>query len=298
MQVLESTDRIPNDGDMPPRSLPPLRPILQEKKAQAKSKQREKLTEEQPTAIIPVAQRASKLRARQTEDDGVNQEVKQWKALKAGETEDGEKTQHRASKKADAIAPAVTDEPTSTTTETIAPAGKKPVKLPRPKIRSARTGRAWYTHPFFYLAVGMIFMLALWAILTSVASWWSVKSDDIQFGRPRTFQIDAVVGHNDSPSNPSHFIAINLNGRIEIIEFPGGDGSKARIYIGPQLYGTGEDLVPVTLSFIDVNGNHRPDMVLHFQNTQIVFVNENGGFRPATAQELPIIQRYIQQHGG
>ncbi len=33
---------------------------------------------------------------------------------------------------------------------------------------------------------------------------------------PRTFQVDAVVGHNDSATNPSHFIAMNLNGRIEM----------------------------------------------------------------------------------
>jgi len=80
-------------------------------------------------------------------------------------------------------------------------------------------------------------------------------------------------------------------------KFPGGDGSKTRIYIGPQLYGTGSDLVPVTLSFVDVSGNGHPDMIVHFENTQIVFVNENGGFRPATPQELPTIQRYLQQHG-
>src|SRR5215469_16870910 len=80
--------------------------------------------------------------------------------------------------------------------------------------------------------------------------------DDLHYGRPRTFQIDAVVGQNDSASNPSHFIALNLNGRIEVIEFPGGDASKARIYLGPQLYGSGQDLIPVTLSFVDVNANH------------------------------------------
>jgi len=152
-------------------------------------------------------------------------------------------------------------------------------------------------HPLVFLGIGMITMLALWTLVTTVANWWSVKWDDIQYGRPRTFQIDAVVGHNDAPSNPSHFIVINLYGRIEIIEFPGGDGSKARIYIGPQLYGTGSDLVPVTLSFVDVSGNGHPDMIVHFENTQIVFVNENGGFRPATPQELPTIQRYLQQHG-
>lgn len=290
MPALETTDRIPADGTKP-RALPPHRLTLQDRKAPPKGKQQERPTEE-PADITPVAQRASKMQARQTEDDDESQDVKEWKPGRAGD--ESKKIKSRASAQA---APAATDSSTVTTTETIAPAGKKPMKLPPVKASSSGTGRPWYTHPFFYLAVGMIFMLALWAIVTMVANWWSVTWDDLHYGRPRTFQIDAVVGHNDSPGNPSHFIAINLNGRIEIIEFPGGDGSKARIYIGPQLYGNGSDLAPVTLSFVDVNGNHHPDMILHFQNTQIVFVNENGGFRPATPQELPAIQRYLQQHG-
>jgi hypothetical protein len=98
-------------------------------------------------------------------------------------------------------------------------------------------------------------------------------------------------------SNPSHFIALNLHGRIEIIEFPGEDASKARIYIGPQLYGAGSDLVPVTLTFVDVNGNHLPDMIVHFQETRIVYINADGGFRPATPNELHAVERYLQQHG-
>lgn len=64
-----------------------------------------------------------------------------------------------------------------------------------------------------------------------------------------------------------------------------------------QLYGAGSDLVPVTLSFIDVSGNGHPNIIVHFENTRIVFVNENGGFRPATPQELPAIPCYLQQHG-
>ncbi|GAC1567719.1 MAG: hypothetical protein NVS3B14_14610 [Ktedonobacteraceae bacterium] len=152
-------------------------------------------------------------------------------------------------------------------------------------------------HPLLFLGIGMITMLVLWTLLTLAVSWWNTTWDDIHYGRPRTFQIDAVVGHNDSAANPSHFIAINLNGRIEVIEFPGGDASKARIYIGPQLYGNGENLIPITLSFVDVNSNHQPDMIIHFQNTQIVYVNTQGGFRPANPTELQTVERYLQKHG-
>jgi hypothetical protein len=64
-------------------------------------------------------------------------------------------------------------------------------------------------HPILYLGVGMIAMAAIFLLLSSTVSWIQVKLDDFTYGRPRTFQIDAVVGHNDSPANPSHFIATN-----------------------------------------------------------------------------------------
>ncbi len=67
----------------------------------------------------------------------------------------------------------------------------------------------------------MIVMLALWTLLTLAVSWWNMTWNDMHYGRPRTFQIDAVVGQNDSAANPSHFIAMNFKGRIEVIEFPG-----------------------------------------------------------------------------
>jgi hypothetical protein len=143
----------------------------------------------------------------------------------------------------------------------------------------------------------MIFMLALWTLLTMAVSWWNTTWDDIHYGRPRTFQTDAFVGHNESAGVPSHFIAINFNGRIEIIEFPGGDGSKARIYLGPQLYGAGDDLIPVTLGFADVNGDHRPDMIIHIQSSRIVFINDQGGFRPLRPEERLPVERFLQRTG-
>src|SRR5439155_305395 len=81
-----------------------------------------------------------------------------------------------------------------------------------------------------------------WVLLTMVANWWQVTRDDWHYGRPRTFQVDMVVGHNDSATNPSHFIAINLQRHIEIIELPGVDSSRAKIYTGPTLVGPGQVL--------------------------------------------------------
>jgi hypothetical protein len=137
--------------------------------------------------------------------------------------------------------------------------------------------------PHWLLLAGllMLVMLVGWVLLSALAGWWQVTLDDWQYGRPRTFQIDAVVGHNDSSTNKSHFIALNLNRHVEIIEFPGGDPSKARIYVGPVLVGPGQDLAPVTLDFRDVNGDGKPDMIGTVEDSHFVYINENGTFRPA-----------------
>ncbi len=138
-------------------------------------------------------------------------------------------------------------------------------------------------HWLFFVGLAMLTMLLGWVLLTTVANWWQITQDDWRYGRPRTYQVDQVVGHNDSPSNPSHFIAINLRGQVEIIEFPGGDATKAKIYMGPHLIGSGQDLAPVTLTFQDVNGDGKIDMIVNVQGSHFIFLNNGTEFRPAPA---------------
>ncbi len=126
----------------------------------------------------------------------------------------------------------------------------------------------------------MLLALALVVLGHIALNWISVTEDDLHYGRPRTYQVDAFVGH-ETAGVPSHFIALNLHGRIEVIEFPGGDGTHARIFLGPQLYGDNTDLVPVTLSFVDSRHDHHPDMLLMFGQSRLVFRNEQGTFHPA-----------------
>jgi hypothetical protein len=97
-------------------------------------------------------------------------------------------------------------------------------------------------------------------------------------------------------SHPSHYIALNLHGRIQIIEFPGGDGSHARIYLGPQLYGSDADKAPVTLKFVDINNDGRPDMLAFFQASWIVFINTPQGFRSPNVEEQQDATRYLAAH--
>jgi hypothetical protein len=261
MPVLESTDEIT------PRSVLRHRPIGD------KTARPGKESVIPSTSTTPVAQRASRLRPKNTD---VAEDISEWKREEADETGTGRKT----------AVPRQVD----TTSQ------KQPKAPNSTRIRSKR--RFWHgAHPLLYLGVGMIAMLALWTLLTSAISWWNTTWDDLHYGRPRTFQIDAFVGHNEAAGTPSHFMAINLNGRIEIIEFPGDDGSKAHIYLGPQLYGTGDDLIPVTLSFADVNGDHLLDMIVHFQSSRIVFINDKGGYRPLRPEERLPVQQFLQRTG-
>lgn len=261
MPVLESTDEIT------PRSALRHRPIGGDAGRGGKG------SAVPSTGTVPVAQRASRLRPKQT--DGA-EEINEWQRADSNDTKRDRTT----------AVPRQVD--TSST---------KLPKTPSPKAMRGKR-KFWHgAHPLLYLGVGMIAMLALWTLLTSAISWWNITWDDLHYGRPRTFQTDAFVGHNESAGTASHFIAINLNGRIEIIEFPGGDGSKARIYLGPQLYGTGDNLIPVTLSFADVNGDHLPDMIIHFQSSRIVFINDQGGFRPLRPEERLPVEQFLQRTG-
>ncbi len=135
-------------------------------------------------------------------------------------------------------------------------------------------------HWLVWVGLAMLIMIVGWVALSALGTWWTNEQNDWTYGNPRTFQVDAVVGHHDSTQNPSHFIAMNLNRHIVIIEIPGGDPSKSVIYSGPTLVGTDQDLTPVTLEFEDVNGDGKPDMIVVIQGNQIVFLNENGTFVP------------------
>jgi len=160
--------------------------------------------------------------------------------------------------------------------QTIRGAQRSTEDIPAAPIRKKRD---WFrAHPVLWLGVGMLLMLGLWQGLTAFGNWWIVHQDDVAYGRPRTAQYDVVVGHNDSVQHKTHLIALNLDARVVIIEIPGGDTSKSRIYRDPQLYGQNADLDPVTLSFRDVDGDGKTDMIVTVQGTPIIYLNQNGQF--------------------
>ncbi|HEX4208145.1 MAG TPA: hypothetical protein VHZ51_28865 [Ktedonobacteraceae bacterium] len=142
-----------------------------------------------------------------------------------------------------------------------------------PQTQELPPTRRW---PVVPMLVGMVVMVLLFMSISALLPWWRTYQDDLHYGRPRTSQLDAVVGHRDSAANPTHFIFLNLHGHVEIMEIPGGDATKMRVYMGPVLYGNGADLAPVTGEIRDDNGHE--NLIVHVQNEELLFVNDGTTF--------------------
>jgi hypothetical protein len=163
---------------------------------------------------------------------------------------------------------------TKTTAPTDIPAWKPATRLQRrrqPRI------------PLVGIGIGMTLAVVVVVVGQLAIGWIGGIWNDLHYGYPRTFQIDAVVGQGDSTEHPSHFLALNLKGQIEVIDLPAGDASRAKIYLGPHLYGPDAALVPVTLQFVESQHPHQPDMVVRFQGQQLVFRNAQGSFHTPSA---------------
>jgi hypothetical protein len=228
--------------------------------------------------VAPIVKRASRQGAKPVEKEAI--EIDEWERATGGAKDSVVETRVPPRKTAPA-----------------SPSRTLP-KTPLPHS-TQKTGKAAprRVHPLLYLGLGMLFMLALWTLVMGAAGWIGSELETLHYGYPRTYQTDQFVGHNESAGIPSHFIAINLHGRIEVIEFPGGDASHARVYEGPQLYTANADLAPVTLKFEDVNGDHKLDMLVCFQGSQIVYINTGDQFVPLQANQRIQVEQFLQHPG-
>lgn len=127
--------------------------------------------------------------------------------------------------------------------------------------------------------------LAVYAAVSLLVGKVHVIVDDIRYGRPRTVQLDAFVGHDEPAGRPTHIIAMNLNRQVVVVELPGGDAAKSRTIAGPYLFGADEDLTPVLLGLRDMDGDGQPDLLLDVRREQIVYLNKDGAFRLPTPDE-------------
>lgn len=134
------------------------------------------------------------------------------------------------------------------------------------------------SHWMLYIGIGMIAMLAFYVGFQMLGNWWTERQLDATYGFPRAYQTDAIVYPGDTSANPSHYIFLNLNGTVEIIELPHGDSAHARIYKGATIFADNAPLVPLTGEFRNVNG--KVEMLVHIQNQIIVYLNDGTQFKP------------------
>jgi hypothetical protein len=135
-----------------------------------------------------------------------------------------------------------------------------------------------------YLVTGILALLAVYVLMSHVFVWANVKLDDMRYGRPRTFhltsQVDSVQG-----DMMTHFIAMNLNRQVMVLEIPGDDLSQMRTLSGPYLFGAGEDLTPVTLHMEDVNSDGANDLILQVKDEAVIYLYRGDGFSLVTPEE-------------
>lgn len=133
------------------------------------------------------------------------------------------------------------------------------------------------------LAIGVLVISYL--IVSFAVNTWQTWQDDMTYGRPRITRMEAAVGHNEATGNKTIFVAQNIRGQISITEFPGGDPAKTRVIIGPTLFGKDKDLIPVKLQVKDVNADGQADLIAIADEQQLIYINENGNFRPINEAE-------------
>jgi hypothetical protein len=142
-----------------------------------------------------------------------------------------------------------------------------------------------------YAATLLVAAVAIYLLVSMMLGKVQIVIDDLRYGRPRTTQIDAFVGHSETSGHPTHLIAMNLNRQATIIELPGGDAASARTIAGPYLFGANEDLTPLRLSVRDMDGDGQPDLLLDVRSEQVVYLNKDGAFRLPTPAEQAALSR-------
>ena len=136
-------------------------------------------------------------------------------------------------------------------------------------------------HPLVYVGVSLLFLCLFITAYTYIPELWQRHLDDLTYGYPRTYQTDADVGHG----GVSHFIVLNRNGTIEVVELP-PDPTKhtPRLYLIASFANDGADFIPATVSFHDLTGNGRLDMIVTVYNganpTIYQLYNDGTQFKP------------------
>lgn len=140
-------------------------------------------------------------------------------------------------------------------------------------------------HPLVYVGTGLLTLATGWTLVSGLISVGHQTLDDWTYGNPRVQRTTAVVGHHDSAEHPSLFFAINDDGHAQVVECPAGDCRHAQAYVPDLLLTQDMSSTPVTIEFKDVNGDGKPDLLIHVGGQTCLWINDQGAFRPATDKD-------------
>lgn len=152
---------------------------------------------------------------------------------------------------------------------------QSPAQEDAPVARKRQGGKG----AFYALVIGSSILAGI-VIATVVPPLWQGASDQLHYGFPRTYQIDANVGHGSRQYPDTHFIALNNHGYIEVIEIAQGVPGKnsLHLYLLGQPDNANADEAPVTLAVEDVNGDGKPDLVASCNDNKYILYNDGHAF--------------------
>ena len=84
-----------------------------------------------------------------------------------------------------------------------------------------------HVHWLVLVGCAMTATVILMIGLQIALSMATISYDDLRYGRPRTYQLDAVVGQNDSISHKTHFTAMNLG--VALRSWKSLEGTRAML---------------------------------------------------------------------
>lgn len=130
-------------------------------------------------------------------------------------------------------------------------------------------------HPLLW--VGIVFLLILVGVTLATYVPPAIQNwrDTMAYGFPRTTQLYANVGHG----GVSHFIGLNDEGKIEVIELPANpQKQKPSLIVIAAFTGPNASQYPVTLQLVDLNRNGKPDIIVISNSIEYMLYNNGSTF--------------------